>query len=347
MCKKFKTFVSNLVVLLILMMVLGGCSSKTNTPAPNEAPKSTPEDTSKNIVIRIAYVSPDGFPYDLGAKKFKDDIEKETNGKVSVQLFGGGQLGGERDTIEALQAGTLEAVFVANAPLAAWTKKVMVWDMPFVFRDYDHAVKAINSDIEKDIVKDLEAVGVTELGVWIGDYRNVYTKNKAIYTPDDMKGIKIRVMESPVHVDTFNALGAIATPMNYNELYSALQQGVVDAAENSTTSFMVSKHYEVCKYYSFTGHFYTPAHFLMSKKFHDSLPADIKAVVDRLGAEAGKYAGEVSRKGWDDDLAKMKAEGININDVKDKAEFQNKVQSVYKKYEQDLGELITRVNAIK
>jgi tripartite ATP-independent transporter DctP family solute receptor len=303
--------------------------------------------TQKNIILRIAYVSPPGFPYDLAAKKFKADVENETKGRISVQLYGGGQLGGERDTIEAMQMGTLEGVLVANAVLSAWNKKAMLWDMPFLFRDYHHAVKAINSKIELGIVKDLEKVGISELGAWIGDYRNVYTKNKPIYTPDDLKGIKIRVMENPVQIDTFNALGAIATPMNYNELYSALQQGVVDAAENSTSSFWVSKHYEVCKYYSFTGHFFTPAHFLIAKKFYDSLPSDLNAIVKRLGADASGYAGDVSRKGWDTDLENIKKAGVKVNEVKAKAAFQKKVKVVYQKYNDVLGDLIKQVSVIK
>jgi TRAP-type transport system periplasmic protein len=304
-------------------------------------------DTPKNIIFRIAYVSPPGFPYDLAAKKFKTDVENETQGRVAVQLYGGGQLGGERDTIEALQMGTLEGVLVANAVLSAWDKKSMVWDMPFLFRDYNHAVKAINSNVELGIVKDLEKVGISELGTWIGDYRNVYTKNKPIYTPDDLKGIKIRVMENPVQIATFKALGAIATPMNYNDVYSALQQGVIDGAENSTSSFWVSKHYEVCKYYSLTGHFFTPAHFLIAKKFYDGLPSDLNAIVKRLGTDAASYAGDVSRKGWDTDMENIKKAGIKVNEVKNKAAFQKKVQVVYKEYNDVLGDLIKQVSAIK
>jgi len=332
MTKRTKTLILSILSVLI---ILGLCIPVLGAENP--------------ILIRIAFVSPidSDFPYPMAAKKFKAEIEEETNGRVKVQLFGGGQLGGERDTIEALQLGTIEAVFVANAPLSAWSKKAMLWDLPFIFRDYDHGVKVLNSDIEQEIVSELENVGITELGVWISDDRNVYTKNKAIYKVDDLKGIKIRVMESPVHIDTFNALGAIATPLNFNELYTALQQGVVDGAENSTSSFWISKHGELCKYYSFTHHFLMPAHFLMAKKFFDNLPADIREIVDRLGAEAGKYAGVVARKGWDKDLGSMKEAGIHINEVENIAEFRAKVQPVYDKYEELLGDLIRRVDAIK
>ena len=326
-----------LILGILLICILGLCVSVFGAEKP--------------IVIRIAFVSPinSDFPYPLAAKMFKAKIEEETNGRVEVQLFGDGQLGGERDTIEGLQLGTLEATIVANAPISAWSKKVMVWDLPFIFRDYEHAVKAIQSDIEDDIIAELEQVGITELGTWVHDVRNVYTKEKGVYTVDDLKGMKIRVMESPVQISTFNALGAIATPLNYNELYTALQQGVVDGAEGSTFSFWVSNHADICKYYSFTGHFVMPAHFLMAKKFHDKLPEDIRKIVDRLGAEATEYAGEIALKGWDEKLELMKEKGIIIIDVpaEEKAKYRAKVQSVYDEYNEMLGDLIKRVAAVK
>jgi tripartite ATP-independent transporter DctP family solute receptor len=335
MNKKIKKLTLSIILLVVCILGLW-------------VPVSGAEDP---ILIRIAFVSPinSDFPYVLAARMFEKEIEEETNGQVQVELFGDGQLGGERDAIEGLQLGTIETTIVANPTISAWNKKVLIWDMPFLFRDYEHAVKAVHSDIEKDIMAELEKDGIMELGAYVHDVCHIYTTKKPIYTLEDMQGVKIRTMESPVQVDYINALGAMASPIAQPELYTALQQGVVEGSHGSTFNFWTSNHQDMCKYYTLTSNQIMPAHFLMSKKFYDTLPEDIQEMILRLGNEVMMYAEGVARRGADDKMELMKEVGIEIIEIteEERAKFRAKVQPVYDKWDEELGELVDRVAAMK
>ena len=204
-----KYLMLSLTIIIALSLVLAGCGSN------EQKSKAT---NSEKIIIRAAHVTGTDYPYHIGLEAFAKSVAEKTNGKVEVQIFPNGQLGGdEREVVESLQLGNVTATVVSSAVLANFSPKADIWQLPFFFRDKDHFYKALDGEPGKIIANDLEAKGIKVLSWWNGQPRHIFNSKKTINTLEDMKGMKIRVMQSPVSIATFNALGAIATPMASGE----------------------------------------------------------------------------------------------------------------------------------
>jgi tripartite ATP-independent transporter DctP family solute receptor len=245
--------------------------------------------------------------------------------------------------VEGLQLGTLEMTLVSTAPLSSFTKKFLVFDLPFIFKDTASARKVVDGPIGTQLLDSLKDQGIIGLAYFENGFRHVTNNKRPIEKPEDLKGLKIRTMENPVHMATFKVLGADPTPMAFGELFTALQQGTIDGQENPLPVIDTSKFYEVQKYLSLTGHFYAPAPLLISKSFFESLSPDIQNAIKEAAIEARDY----ERKLLDEMNAKLVDElqkkGMQINEV-DKEAFVKAVQPVYKQFEADITpELIKQV----
>ncbi|SMD08158.1 TRAP transporter substrate-binding protein [Sporomusa malonica] len=325
-----------LVLILMLSVALVGCGGSSKV-------KSDAKDNQAVTTIKVGHVLAPDHPYTLGLKKFAELMDKKTNGKVKVNVFHSSQLGNERDMIEALQLGTQQMALVSTAPLASFTKQFLVFDLPFMFDNYQGAYKVLDGEIGKSLLKTLESQGIVGLNYWENGYRHVTNSKRPINKPEDLAGLKIRLMENPIHMDTFKAMGANPLPMAFGELFTALQQGTIDAQENPVPIIWTSRFYEVQKYGSLTGHFYAAAPLLVSQKFYQGLPADQQKALMEAANEARDYERQLLAEQNKDFISKLKEKGMQILEV-DKAPFKAAVQSVWKQYESTIGkDLIDKV----
>jgi len=293
--------------------------------------------------IRVGHVLAPEHPYQLGLEKFGELVSQKTNGKVKVEVFHSSQLGNERDLIEGLQLGTVEMCIVSTAPLSNFTTQFNVFDLPFIFSETKKTREILDGPIGQDILKTLDAQGIVGLCYFENGFRNVTNNVRPITKPDDLKGLKIRTMESPIHMASFRAMGANPTPMALGELFTALQLGTVDGQENPLAIINTSKFYEVQKYLSITEHFYAPAPLLIGKAFYDRFDADTQKAVKEAAMEARVY-----ERGLLDDMntrlrGELQKAGMVMNTV-DKQPFIDACQSVYAEYGDLIGkELIKKV----
>lgn len=334
--KKSKFLVSCVLGLFMGTALLTGCGSSTT---------KAPATEKKEIILKAAEVQPEDYPTTMGLKEMARLLNERTQGRIKMQVYAGGQLGGEKETIEMTQMGTIAINRVSSAPLVSFVPKMGVYSMPFLFRDADHFWKVLDGAVGKDLLKALESNNLVGLGYYDSGARSFYTKSKAINSAEDAKGQKIRVQQSKIFVDMINALGASATPMGYGEVYSGLQTGIIDGAENNAPSFWTSKHYEVCKFYALTEHAMVPEALIMSKKVWDTLSPEDQKIV----AQAAADSVVVEKKLWAEFDAKsmkeLEAKGIVISRP-DKESFRKAVAPMYDKFP-EYKEIVAQIQAVK
>jgi tripartite ATP-independent transporter DctP family solute receptor len=301
---------------------------------------------SAQTVLKSADVHPDGYPTVEAVKYFGSLLEKRTNGRYKVQVFHSSQLGGEKDTIEQTRFGVIELNRINMGPFNNLIPETVVPSLPFIFRSVDHMRKTMDGPVGDEILKAFEPHGLVALAFYDSGARSFYNSKRPINTPADLKGMKVRVIQSDLFLDMVNALGANATPMPPGEVYSAIQTGVVDGAENNWPSYDSFRHAEVAKYYSLTEHSMSPEVLVMSKKTFDKLsPEDQKAV-----QESAKDSVAKMRELWEarekEAEKKIRAGGSQINTV-DKQPFIDAMKPVYDKYVkgEKVKDLVSRIQA--
>ncbi|BCV23516.1 TRAP transporter substrate-binding protein [Gelria sp. Kuro-4] len=302
MRKAFTLFVS---LVLTGSLVLLGCQS--TTPQAQQASSTT--------VLRLANVSPVGDVRDLECKKFADLVSQKTGGKVKVEVFSGGTLGDWRETIEGLKAKSVQVVLESVGTLDAYDKYADIEAVPFLIKDSDHYSKVWNGDIGKEI---LETVGSNAGFQLMGPaYRGAryVTSKKKVASVNDLKGLKIRVPNIAVYVKTWEQLGASPTPMAFTEIYTALQQGTVDAQENPLSENWNSAFYEVCPYLIGTKHIYGTDVFIMDREYFKSLDPEVQAAIQEAANEAASWRTQEVLKTEKDYLDKFKSKGITYVEV--------------------------------
>ena len=300
------------------------------------------------IELSLAHEAPATFVYQTLAESFKTILEKKVGDKVTVKIFHSGQLGGEKDTLEGEKIGTVDMALVASSLLALWEPQMAYIDIPFLYRDIDHAQKVLNGPIGESINKKLEKHGIMVLACTNLGYRGVFNRKQPIYKVADAKGMKYRVIQNPVYVDLVNSWGAKATPMNWGEIYTALQQGVLDAADADPYSYEIMKFNEVAPYFSITNHVYQATPLTMSKKKFDSLPADIQKAIKEsatsLIPEAIKITKDIDYR----IIGKLVRENKISFNTANIAAFEKASKAVSDKYSQKIGmDVIEKIKAVK
>lgn len=302
--------------------------------------------SSQTIVLKAGVVIDPTHPYSLGIIKFGDIVSQKTNGKIKVQLYHSSQLGNERDLVEGLSMGSVDIAAVSSAPVSSFVPKIAVFDLPYLFGSREQAYKVMDGPIGAQFFKELAAKKIVGLGWFENGFREITNSKRPINKPEDLKGLKIRVMESPVSIATFNAVGANATPMAWGEVFTALQQRTIDGQENPLPVIYTQRLYEVQKYLSLTDHFYSPALFLMSQATFSRLSAEEQRIVLDAAKEATAYEREVSKRQAEDFLDKCKEEGMIVNEV-DKSAFAKAMEPVYARFEGQFGELVEAIRNTK
>ncbi|HJV80855.1 TRAP transporter substrate-binding protein [Noviherbaspirillum sp.] len=300
--------------------------------------------TVMRISVSTAQNSHQGVAIDTLAK----EIEKRTNGRYKIQTFYAGALGAEREAVEAVQLGTQELTWTSTGPIPNFVPEVKILDVPFLFRDYAHARAVLDGPIGQDMLKKFESKGIKALAWGENGFRHMTNNKRAINGPEDMKGLKMRTMENPVHIQAYKGFGIIPTPMAFTEVFTALQQGTVDGQENPLSVITANKFEQVQKYLTLTGHVYSPGVFLMNKAAFDKLsPADKQAFLD-----AAKVAAKANRDRVDADektaVNDLRAKGMQVVDKVDKTKYQAALAPVFTDFEKQFGKAnLDKIKAVK
>ncbi len=289
-----------------------------------------------------------GSSHGLGIAKFKELVEKETNGRIKMQLFPDGQMGNDQSMMDSLKMGTLDMMVTSSAPIANTTKTFLVFDLPFLFTSEKVADTVLDGPAGQEILDTLKGTGLIGLVFWENGFRNITNSKRAINTPEDLKGLKIRTMQNPIHLDSFKTWGANPVPMPFNEVFTALEQKVIDGQENPNTLIYDAGFYEAQKYLTITKHFYTPFVLMIGQKTWDKLSANDQKLIQKIALETRDYERKVNRENNAKYLDLMKKKGIAINEVslQDLEKFKASAKDIYAKFSNDIGkERLDRVLA--
>jgi tripartite ATP-independent transporter DctP family solute receptor len=303
--------------------------------------------TAVAMEIKLAHVVNEKDAFHVAAEKFKELVEKNSKGALTVTIFPNAKLGDERTLLERMKMGIVDAGVITSGPIINFVPSFGVIDLPFLFRDPKHAYAVLDGSIGQKLMADLEAQGWKGLAFAERGFRNLTNSKRPVKTPEDIKGLKIRVMQNPVYVDSFKALGANAVPMAWTEVLTALQQGTVDGQENPLNVIMAFKLYETQKYLSITRHAYAPAPIIMSMNTWKKLTPEQQAIVKKAAQDAAEF-----ERAWDNKmeaewLKDLKAKGMVVATPDLKA-FRAAVKPVYDQYGPKYGkELIEAIQNTK
>jgi tripartite ATP-independent transporter DctP family solute receptor len=301
--------------------------------------------TQAQVVMRNSVSIAQNSHQGTGLDVLSQEVEKATKGRIIIKNFFSGSLGGERESIESVQLGTQELTSTSTGPIPNFVPAVKILDIPFLFRDKAHARAVLDGPIGQAMLKEFESKGFKALAWSENGVRHMTNNKRPINLPDDLKGLKMRTMENPVHVAAYKGFGIITTPMAFPEVFTALQQGVVDGQENPLSVIMAAKFEQVQKFMTLTAHVYSPALMLMNKASFDKLsPADQKVFLD-----AAKLAAAATRARVDKDdasgVADLRAKGMNIIENVDKAAFVARLAPVFTQFEKEFGK--DKIDAIR
>jgi tripartite ATP-independent transporter DctP family solute receptor len=291
------------------------------------------------IKLKLGFVTAasETDPYYITSKKFAELIEEYSDGKYKVNLFPSGQLGNERDMIKNLTMGTMDLGVITNAPVGSYINAFMVLDLPFIFGDRDVAHQVLDGEAGQMLLDKLGQMNIKGLAFSEGGYRHMINNVRPIQEPADTEGIKFRVMKTPIYIGLFKSLGSNAVPLPWGEVFTAVQQNVVDGLEIPIPVIYSNKFYEVTKYLSLTGHTYSPLIVMCSKSRWSKLSEKERDMFARAAQEAAEYERDALKGIIKDFLTKLENKGMEINDVPNKEPFQKAVRPMYKDFEDKIG----------
>jgi tripartite ATP-independent transporter DctP family solute receptor len=290
--------------------------------------------------LKFAGANAKGHPQVMGMEKFAEIVKEKSGGKIVVTLFPGGVLGSDTETLSVLPDGAVQMLVLNAGILQSLAKPFASVDLPFLFDTAQQADAVMDGPFGQHLAALLPEKGLVSLGYWELGFRNLTNNVRAVNSVDDAKGLKIRIIQSPIMVDLFKSLGTNPVPLAYNELYAGLQSKIVDGQENPYANIVNAKFYEVQKYLTNTRHIYNPQIVLISKKFWDTLNADEQKLLQEAAVEARDYQRKVSREQDAENLKKLKDLGMQVSDLAPDqlAKFKAAVKPVVDKYANDIGE---------
>ncbi len=292
----------------------------------------------EQIIIRAGHVNPPGEPAHEAWNLFEEIMEERLGDRVDVQIYPQGQLGGERDLIEQVQVGTLDMTAPSAGPLANYNEELLVLNLPYIFASEKEMFEILDGPIGDRLAEStLEKSDIMILDWWSTGVRHMFTDDTPIRTPDDMSGMKVRVMENPVFIDSFQALGALPTPLPYPAVYESIQTGIVKGAENDSSGYRNMKFFEVAPYYSLTSHLIITKPLLVNPDFYENLPADVKEVFDECVAEATEYQRTLFQTNFEKDLEWLEAQGVTVTEDVDISKFRERMTPVWDEYKDEFG----------
>lgn len=294
----------------------------------------------RDQTVKFASANNKGHPQVTGMEKFAELVKEKSGGKIEVKLFPGGTLGGDVQTVSALQGGVIEMTVLNAGILASNVKEFGAVDLPFLFDSGEEADKVMDGPFGTGLLERLPDTGLVGLAYWELGFRNLTNNRHPVTKLEDIKGLKIRTIQSPIPVELFNALGANAVPLPYTELYTALETGTVDGQENPSANIINAKFYEVQKYMTLTRHQYNPQIVLVSKKFWDGLNDEEKAVLQQAAVEARDFQRKVSREQDAAALEEIRKTGMEISELspEETQKLRDAVKPMIEKFSADIGQ---------
>ncbi len=324
-----KTFLKTVFVVLLISLALFSCS-----------------DAEQITVLKLAHGLAPSHSVHQGMVYMAELVAEKSEGSMRIDVYPSEQLGSERENVEMLQIGSLAITKVSAAVMESFAPSYRVLNLPYIFKSKEHTERVLDSDIGREILQDGEEFWLRGLAFYDSGSRSFYTKDRPIEHPDDLRGMKIRVTPSPTAFNTIRALGGSPTPVSWGELYTALQGGVVDGAENNPPSFYLSNHFEVCRYYSLSEHSSIPDVLIISTKIWNTLNVQEEIWLQEAARESAVYQRKLWIKSEEYSLEQAEAAGVKII-YPDKQPFIERVQVIYDDYKNypKLYKLIERIRA--
>lgn len=312
-----------LSVVLGTSLVLAGCGGKKEAAqADTQKPKYS---------FRLAEAHPSDYPTTLGDKKFAELVNERSKGRIQIKVFSDAQLGDEKSVIQQIQMGSIEFTRISTGTLAEFNKQFGVFSLPFIFDNDDHEWRFLDSAYGKQMLANLEKSKMMGLAYYSSGSRSFYTKNP-VKSPEDLKGMKIRVIQNAINVDLMRAFGASATPMAYGEVFSALQTGVIDGAENNPPSYLTANHHQAVKNYILDSHQRVPEVLMVSKTAWDKLSEEDRSLIKQAALDSVPFQKDTWNKFETDALNKLKQNGVMVTEVKDNKPWKEAAKAVIEKY---------------
>jgi tripartite ATP-independent transporter DctP family solute receptor len=295
------------------------------------------------VTLRLAHVVNEQDGFHIAATKFEELVEERTEGKVNIEIFPNASLGDERTLLEGMQIGTVDMGVITNGPVANFVEEMAVFELPFLFPSPEAAYSVLDGPIGQELLDKLADVNLKGLAYAERGFRNLTNSERAVNSPEDLDGLRIRVMENPVYTDTFRELGANAIPMAWTEALTAMQQGTIDGQENPVNVIHSFKLDETQNYMTLSRHTYAPAIFVMGMPAWNQLPEAAQAVLEEAAQAAAEHERQVNADMEAEQLAALREAGMEINDSPDMEAFQAAVAPVYEKYGQQFGDYLPRI----
>ncbi|MBM7556860.1 TRAP transporter substrate-binding protein [Halanaerobacter jeridensis] len=325
-------------IALVLVLVAGSILAITGEAEAIFGIFGGDEKKEKTYTIRAGIGLNDKSAQYKALEKWKQMVEKRSDGRIKMELYHSSQLGDDREMMEALQLGTQEVTCPSTAPIGEFVEGFKVFDLPFLFPNNEAADYVLDSKIGQNLLKKLEDEGMIGLAYWENGFRHLTNSKRPVKTPEDIKGLKVRTMENPMHLAAWREMGANPTPMAFGELFSAMQQGVVDGQENPWGTIYLQNFYEVQDYVTNTGHVYSPFVLMVSEKFYDKLPSDLQTMLRKTAKEVKEYQRRINREMNAEYRKKLKEKmNVTILSSEQKSAFKKAVQPVYDEYKEEIG----------
>jgi len=300
-------------------------------------------------VWKLASTQNMDHPYMVGAQKFADLIKERTKGRITVKLYPSNQLGkGEREMTEGIQQGAIDLLVTSTGPLGGFSPSINILDFPFLFRDFKHVDLVLDGAIGQKLLDDFSKANIKALAFWENGFRNLTNSKGPVKKVEDAKGLKIRTMENKVHLAAWKAAGLNPTPMAWGEVFTALQQKVIDGQENPIAVFYSSKLWDAGqKYFSLSQHVYSPSPFLMSPKAFNALPKEDQQLTVKTAMEVAKFQRKINRDGEEAKLQDMAKQGVTVTRDVDKESFKKAMAPIYEQFKEQFtkAEIDTIMNA--
>jgi tripartite ATP-independent periplasmic transporter solute receptor, DctP family len=322
-----------LAVVLVGSMLLAGCGQKDSQQAAVAA----------KYKFRLAESNPAEHPVTFADKKFAELVAQRSNGRITIDVFPGAQLGEEKAVLEQIQLGALEFTRVSASPLGEFNKQMSVFSLPYIFDSEDHMWKFLKGEMGEKMLDDLQQSKMKGLTYYTSGARSFYSI-KPLTSIDSIKGLKIRVMQNRINMEMVAALGGSATPMPAGQIFSALQTGVIDGAENNYPTFLTQNHYQIAKHYIIDAHQRIPEVLLISKIVWDKLSPEDQKLIKQAALDSVAYQREVWAKTEKEAGEKVRASGVTITEVKDIKPWQAAVKPVVDKYGADFKEVLDAID---
>ncbi len=333
-----------LILFVMFILIVAACSNSNQSTGTSDE-KLT--DTKETITLKLGHPSPPQHSYGLTATGFANEIEEASNGRLIIEVYDSGQLGGQRELIEGVQVGTLDLAIVSSGPVTNFVDELSVLDLPFLFEDIDHVHRTLDGGLGEVFSEKMEEVGLKSLGFLDFGFKNFVTTGKPVYSAEDIRGMKIRAQESPIIVDTYNSLGADPTTMDAAEVFTSLQQGVINAGQDTFGVAQSFKLYEVQDYITKVPMSYGGAVLMISPITFNSLDAELQALLIEIGEKNALLQRQLNKELEEAAEKYVQENGMEVIGLEevDIKSFINATKIVYDKYGETYRDLIDIVDS--